>query len=101
MSGDREAILGRIAEALRERSAAASRRPCAQPGTHSVTAPFREWLPPVGESQTARVELFAKMSEMLRTEFKKCTTVSAAAKHIAALAKEGGWKRLALHAGAA
>lgn len=98
MNGDREAILGRIAEALREE---APRHHHAVPhtGTHSVTAPFREWLPPVGESQTARVELFARMSEMLRTEFKKCTTVSAAAKHIAGLAKEGGWKRLALHAG--
>lgn len=98
MSGDREAILSRIAEALR---AEAPRRHDAVPrtGTHSVTAPFREWLPPVGESQAARVELFAKMSEMLRTEFVQCATVGAAGAHVAKLAAEGGWKRLALHAG--
>lgn len=99
MSGDREAILGRIAEALREE---APRHHEAPPPSAAprVTAPFREWLPPVGASQTARVEHFAKMSEMLKTEFRKCTKVSGAAKQIAALAKEGGWKRLALHAGA-
>ena len=36
---------------------------------------------------------------MLKRSSRK-TTVSAAARHIAALAEEGGWKRLALHAGA-
>ncbi|MEA3208797.1 MAG: L-lactate dehydrogenase complex protein LldG [Chthoniobacter sp.] len=98
MNDDREAILGRIAEALRV-PAPAHHEAHSKPGTHSVTAPFREWLPPVGASQTARIELFAKLSDVLRTEFKKCTTVSAAAKHLAALAKEGGWKTLAFHPG--
>ena len=98
MNDDREAILGRIAEALREEAPRHHETP-SLPGRHSVTAPFREWLPPVGGSQTSRVEMFAKMSEMLKTEFKKCATVRATAKHIGALAKEGGWKGLALHAG--
>ncbi len=98
MNGDREAILGRITEALRETAPRHHEAP-AKSGTHSVTAPFREWMPPVGESPDDRVAAFAKLSEMLRTEFKVCASISAAAKHIAALASEGGWKTLALHGG--
>ncbi|HYR59608.1 MAG TPA: LUD domain-containing protein [Chthoniobacteraceae bacterium] len=98
MNGDREAILSRIAEALRE-PAPRHHETMPAPAANNVTAPFREWLPPVGDSQAARVETFAKLSEMLRTEFKRCTTISAAAKHIASLAKAGDWKTLALHRG--
>ena len=99
MNGDREAILGRITEALRE-TAPRHHEAMTKPGTHSVTAPFREWMPPVGESPDDRVAAFAKLSEMLRTEFQVCASIAAAAKHIAALASEGGWKTLALHGGA-
>jgi L-lactate dehydrogenase complex protein LldG len=57
-------------------------------------------MPPVGESPDDRVAAFAKLSEMLRTEFKVCASISAAAQHIAELASEGGWKTVALHGGA-
>ena len=98
MSGDREAILGRITEALRTEAPRHHEAP-SKAGTHSVTAPFREWMPPVGESVAARVETFARLSEMLRTEFRQCASIGAAAQHLAALAGEGGWKTLALHRG--
>jgi L-lactate dehydrogenase complex protein LldG len=98
MIGDREAILGRISEALRE-SAPRHHETSSKPGTHSVTAPFREWMPPVGESLDERIATFAKLSETLRTEFKVCASISAAASHVATLASEGEWKTLALHSG--
>jgi L-lactate dehydrogenase complex protein LldG len=98
MSGDREAILGRIIEALRV-PAPEHHHGVSKPGTHTVTAPFREWMPPVGESPADRIESFTRLSEMLRTEFVRCPNIPAAAKHIATLATEGGWTTLALHRG--
>jgi L-lactate dehydrogenase complex protein LldG len=99
MNDDRDAILGRVTEALR---VPAPRHYEAQmrPGTHSVTAPFREWLPPVGDSPESRIEMFARMSEVLRTEFVRCPTPRAAAQHLAGLAETDGWKTLAYHRGA-
>ncbi|HEV7866691.1 MAG TPA: LUD domain-containing protein, partial [Chthoniobacteraceae bacterium] len=98
MSGDREAILGRIAEALREE--APRHHEHVGNGRHASAAPaFQQWLPPVGASHAARLELFSQLCEVLRTEFKHCANANAAAKHIAALAKEGNWRRIALHAG--
>ena len=99
MSGDREAILGRIAEALRV-PAPKHHEAANQPGTHSVTAPFREWLPPVGPTLEAQIELFAQQCEVLRTELKRCVNAEAAAHHLGNLAKAGEWKTMALHAGA-
>ena len=100
MSGDREAILGRIREALRVPAPRHHERPAPVPAGLPVTAPFREWLPPVGESEGERIALFGRLSEMLRTEFIECRDAKAAAAHIAALAAEGGWKKLARHSGA-
>ena len=99
MSGDREAILGRIREALREPAPRHHDKPPPAPVGSQATAAFREWLPPVGDSVKERIALFVKMSEMLRTEFVECRTVKSAAKHIAGLAEAGAWKRIALHAG--
>jgi len=96
--GDRDAILGRIAEALREEAPRHHEAPD-KPAPLGVTAPFREWLPPVGKTRKEQVALFAQQSEVLRTEFRECPSVAGAAKHIAALAAELGWKTIALHAG--
>jgi L-lactate dehydrogenase complex protein LldG len=98
MNGDREAILARVTEALQV-PAPRHHEVSSKPGTHSVTAPFREWLPPVGDSPSARIEMFAKLSEVLRTEFKRVADPRAAADHVAKLAADNGWKTLALHAG--
>ena len=98
MSGDREPILARVTEALRAPAPRHHEIP-SKPAPHTTTAPFREWLPPVGESHAEQVALFAKQSEVLRTEFRECADAAAAAQHLAALAAEGGWKKLALHAG--
>jgi L-lactate dehydrogenase complex protein LldG len=97
-TGDREAVLGRIGEALRipaplkhpaERSA----------GGEPTTAHFREWLPPVGPGADERYALFAKLSEQLRSELVPCATLEEAAAHLTKLAEEGHWKTLGLHRG--
>lgn len=97
-TGDREAVLGRIREALRipaplkhpaERSA----------GGEPTTAHFREWLPPVGPGADERYALFAKLSEQLRSELVPCASLEEAARHLAKLADEGQWKTLGLHRG--
>lgn len=98
MNGDRKAILGRISEALREPAPRHHEAP-SKPATHTVTAPFREWLPPIGPTKKEQIELFARQSEVLRTEFLECDSLAGAAKHLAALATENGWKKIALHAG--
>jgi L-lactate dehydrogenase complex protein LldG len=98
MNGDREPMLARITEALRVPAPRHYETP-SKPATHSVTAPFREWLPPVASARKEQIALFAKQSEVLRTEFRECTSITAAAKHLSALAAEHGWKKIALHAG--
>jgi L-lactate dehydrogenase complex protein LldG len=99
MSGDREAVLGRIREALWEPAPRHHEKPAPTANEALVTAPFREWLPPVEPMLKDRITLFAKLSEMLRTEFVECRTMKSAAEHIASLAESGGWQRLARHAG--
>ena len=98
MSGDRTAIFARIREALREPAPRHHEKPAA-PATSNVTAPFREWLPPVGPSHGDRVAVFARLSEALKTEFVDCETAAVAAQHVAQLAQANGWQKLAYHAG--
>ena len=98
MNGDRAQILARVTEALRVPAPRHHEIP-SKPATHTVTAPFREWLPPVGPSIGEQIALFAGRSESLRTEFCQCESIGAAAQHLAGLARENGWKRIALHAG--
>ena len=64
-----------------------------------MTAPFREWLPQVGKTRKDQIALFARQSEVLRTEFVECVSIAAAAKHLATLAAKGRWKTIARHAG--
>ncbi len=99
MNGDRKAMLARVTEALRVPAPRHHEIP-SKPATHTVTAPFREWLPPVGPSMEEQIALFAERSESLRTEFCQCASPADAAQHLAGLARENGWKRLAFHAGA-
>jgi L-lactate dehydrogenase complex protein LldG len=96
--GDRDAVLARIAEALRDEAPRHHEAP-EKPAPAGLTAPFREWLPPVGKTRKEQIALFAQQSEALRTEFRECASPEAAAKHIAKLASESGWKTIALHAG--
>jgi L-lactate dehydrogenase complex protein LldG len=96
MSTSRDAIFARIREALAQPAPRHHEKPEA-PGHLLSSAPFRQWLPPVGECHEERIELFARLSEALRTEFVSCASIVAAAKHVKHLATDLGWKKLATH----
>jgi len=95
----RDAILGRIREALRE--------PAGRPGQHDgVHAPlptnaagFRQWLPRVGADWDAQCQLFAQNAAMLKAEFKVVPNTAAAATEVRRIASDGKWKNIATHAG--
>ena len=95
MTGDRAAILARVREALRIPAPRHHETPAATHANRSVTAPFREWLPPVGANEAERVAIFARLSEMLRTEFVECASLDDAAAHVAQLASANGWRKVA------
>ena len=79
MNGDREAILARIREALRDpalRAIMSRARRDHGWRTRGHDAPFREWLPPGGDSPRNAIALFAQLSEMLRTEFVVCASLA-------------------------
>jgi L-lactate dehydrogenase complex protein LldG len=99
MSGDRAAILARIREALKGPAPHHHEAHAPASAGSPVTAPFREWLPQVGPAIEDRIALFAKLSELLKTEFVVCSNIKAAAKQLASLAQENGWKTIATHAG--
>ena len=97
-SGDRNLILAKIREALREE--APLKHPAERSaGGEPTTAHFREWLPPVGPSTEERFALFARLSETLKTELHLCADAAHAAGVISAIAKESEWKTIALHHG--
>jgi L-lactate dehydrogenase complex protein LldG len=100
MTGDRAGILARIREALKV-PAPAHHHPAHAAAAEGppVTAPFREWLPQVGPALEDRIALFAKLSEMLKTEFVVCSNLDAAREQLVRLAEENHWKAIATHAG--
>jgi L-lactate dehydrogenase complex protein LldG len=99
MSGDRAAILARIREALKEPAPHHHESHAPVAASAPVTAPFREWLPQVGPTIEDRIALFAKLSEVLKTEFVVCASMKAATKHLTRLAQENAWKTIATHGG--
>jgi L-lactate dehydrogenase complex protein LldG len=99
MTGGRAIILGRIREALRNNPAP---RPHTSHSQSEAAADHnghaqREWLPKVGETLTERIDLFAKISEGLTTEFHRVPTMTAARDLVTKLAAESGWKKVGSH----
>jgi L-lactate dehydrogenase complex protein LldG len=97
VSGDRAAILARVREALRVPAPQHHEKTATGHARGGATAPFREWLPPVGAGEADRVTIFARLSEMLRTEFVECSSIEAAAENLAQLAAANGWRKVATH----
>lgn len=95
MNGDRDKVLARIREALTLPAPDHRKSPAAE----GAATPFRAWLPPVGKSFEDQLALFARQSMALKTEFVQCPDAAAAAAHLAVLAGEKGWKKLAWHPG--
>jgi L-lactate dehydrogenase complex protein LldG len=99
MNGGRAIILNRIREALRNNPAPrphtshSQSEASAQQNGHAQ----REWLPKVGTTLPEQTDLFAKISEGLKTEFHRVPTVAAAREVLAQVAAESGWKKVATH----
>jgi L-lactate dehydrogenase complex protein LldG len=99
MTGGRSIILNRIREALRNNPAPrphtshSQSEASAQQNGHAQ----REWLPKVGTTLPEQIDLFAKISEGLKTEFHRVPTLEAAREVLAKLAAESGWKKVATH----
>ena len=97
-SGDREGILAKIREALREE--APLKHPAERSaGGEPTTEHFRKWLPPVGAGSGERLSLFRHLSETLKTELHPCENTEKAAQTFNKLAQDNGWKKIALHRG--
>ena len=106
MKDDRTAIFARIAEALRHPAPRPKSVAQAQPETERAAglpvlndaAGHARWLPTVGESLDERVDLFARNSRELKTDFRTVADRAALADALRELADEEGWRRVATHA---
>ncbi len=94
---DREKILGRIREALREEAPI--------PGMHgddmTTTAGSspRRWLPKVGESVDEQFALFAKNTAELKADFQLLNSTDEMRAALVRLREAGSWRRVACHTG--
>src|SRR5215210_6366773 len=99
---ERENILGRIREALQVLAPVPGEQDHAvphPPTEREAATHISEWLPAVGESFEARVELFAKNSIELTTDFHLLESAQAAAARLVEIANADGWQRVATHTG--
>jgi L-lactate dehydrogenase complex protein LldG len=95
---NREIILSRIRKALK----VAAPHPALHDGPtehFSLSASPRKWLPPVGETLEAQIELFRRNADDLKAEFRVCASLGEAIQHVKNLAAAGGWKKIGRHAG--
>ena len=99
MNPGRAIILNRIREALRNNPAPRPHTSHSQPEAAAAQNGHaqREWLPKVGATLPEQIELFARISEGLRTEFHRVLTMAAAREMLGRLAAESGWKKIASH----
>jgi L-lactate dehydrogenase complex protein LldG len=96
MMPERDKILGRVREALREKAHV--------PGTHGGGAPTaesspRRWLPKVGDSVDERFALFARNAAELKADFQLLGSVEEMREALVKLRDRDNWKRVAGHAG--
>lgn len=96
MSEGRQAILGRVREALRVPTDEHVRRAPSAPRVDDGEA-FRAWLPQAGDTHEQRVATFAELSEKLRTRFVCVADLDAARAEVASIARAEGWRRVATH----
>jgi L-lactate dehydrogenase complex protein LldG len=99
MNDGRSIILGRIREALRDNPAPRPHTSHSQSEAAAETHGHaqREWLPKVGATLAEQTDLFAKISEGLKTEFHRCASLDEARDIVSKLAGEQGWKKIATH----
>ncbi len=103
MSG-REAILGRIREALKlsapmpgDHGPAAAHDPAHPHADPGAPAEIRAWLPAVGANFEENAALFARNSADLKTTFLRVANQAAANEALAKIAGDEKWSRVAFH----
>jgi L-lactate dehydrogenase complex protein LldG len=98
---ERENILGRISEALKLSAPVPGAHGKAHPaGAHAGERhTAREWLPPVGDTQQALIDLFRANSTDLKTDFRLLERPSQLIPELKALAASEGWKKIGFHRG--
>ena len=89
---DSAAILARIREALRLSAPAPSVE--AAPDAQSR----RRWLPKVGPDYSEQIETFSAQASVLKAEFLRFPSFSAAREELASWARHEKWDRIATHA---
>ena len=91
MNDGRSIILGRIRDALRDNPAPRPHTSHSQSDAATETHGHaqREWLPKVGATIPEQIDLFAKISEGLKTEFHRVPTIAAAHDLLKQLAAAG------------
>ena len=62
--------------------------------------PRSQWMVPPGDNYSAWKDLFASLSEKLKTDFCAVATAADAQARVLELVNERGWKKLGLHRGA-
>lgn len=95
---DRAALFARIREALTNPATPHTAHP-----VHSANVTPEEtlsqWLPSVGKTFEEQLDLFARNSVDLKTEFKVVASAAEATAHLNALATENKWSKVATHRG--
>src|SRR5688572_1111497 len=99
MNGARDAILARIAEALRAPARPSHPVAAAADATADAHSAIRAWLPHVSEAPSERLALFVRQCHALSTELRECADDEDAARTIAQMARDHGWQRIASHRG--
>jgi L-lactate dehydrogenase complex protein LldG len=98
---EREKILARVREALREPAhVPGSHSTVSLPSsTHSSVADVRKWLPKVGDSYTEQLALFQTTAAELKAEFQLLESRDEVKAALVKMASDGNWKHIATHKG--
>lgn len=98
---ERENILGRIREALKLTAPVPGSHGPVHAEAHAVQEHHtaKEWLPAVGETQQALIDLFRSNSSELKTDFRLLESSSELIPELKALAAAEGWTSIATHNG--
>lgn len=94
---ERDAIFGRIREALKTKAPMPGHHVAATDDHHDAGGSFQQWLPPVGESFAEQVAAFQKASADLKTDFHLFDNEIAAHAKLKEIATTEGWRHVATH----
>ncbi len=95
----RDALFVRIREALANPAISHAHEHPVHPANVTPEATLSQWLPAVGATFEEQLDLLARNSVDLKTEFKVVASAEEAAAHLNTLATENKWTKVATHRG--